>query len=42
MPIPGPQPQPRACAGADTAVAPTVATVAKIASAFLMGRSSVE
>jgi hypothetical protein len=40
MPMPGPQP--RACAGADTVVAPTAATVAKTASAFLMRSTSVE
>jgi hypothetical protein len=39
---PGPQPHPRASAGAVTVVAPTVATVAKIANAFLMHISSIE
>src|SRR5258706_10329425 len=42
-PNPGPKtPRPPASAGAVTAVAPMVATVAKIASAFLMRVSSIE
>src|ERR1700737_2692722 len=39
---PGPNPRPRASAGAVTAVAPTVATVAKIANAFFIRVSSID
>jgi hypothetical protein len=39
---PGPIPRPRASAGAVMTVAPTVATVAKIANAFFMRVSSID